>query len=106
MGLKRISSEVRGINRNMQFLRPYNNPTMCKWIEEYLRRIKYINTTVKSYTVTVITDEGYLITPHKTYRLIAYNDDCVCYDLTLYNFKKFCRSNKLSSNKNLIVKND
>jgi hypothetical protein len=31
--------------------------------------------------------------------LIAYKDSCTCYDLTLYNFKKFCRINKLSSNK-------
>lgn len=102
MGLKRVSNEVRGINRNMQFLRPYDNPTMCKWVEEYLRRIKHINTVIKHYTVTLRTDES----RHKTYRLLAYTDNVVCYDLTLYNFKKFCRSNKLSSNKNLIVKND
>lgn len=102
---RRISKEVRGINRNIKFLTPYNNPTMCRWIEEYLRRIKKINTTIKSYTVTFTDDpDSIFVFNHKSYRLIAYKDDCTCYDLTLYNFKKFCRINKLSSNKNLIVK--
>lgn len=105
MGLKRISDEVKGINRNMQFLRPHDNPTMCKWIEEYLRRIKHINTTINSYTVTIVTDESFLIPKHKMYRLLAYTNDLICYDLTLHNFKKFCRKNKLSSSRNLIVKN-
>ena len=102
---RRISKEVRGINRNIKFLTPYNNPTMCRWIEEYLRRIKKINTTIKYYTVTFKGDpDSIFVFNHKSYRLIVYKDDCTCYDLTLYNFKKFCRINKLSSNKNLIVK--
>ena len=102
---RKISKEVKGINRNIKFLTHYNNPTMCRWIEEYLRRIKKINTTIKSYTVTFTEDpDSIFVFHHKSYRLIAYKDDCTCYDLTLYNFKKFCRINKLSSNKNLIVK--
>lgn len=93
MGL-RTSREVRGINRCMPFLTPENNHTMIKWIEEYLRRIKKIYTNIKYYTVTITGNKQF---HHKTYRLLVYSKTDDCYDLTLYNFKKFCRRNKLGA---------
>lgn len=92
MGLKRISNEVRGINRNMYYLVPNDNPIMIMWIEEYLWRIKKIKANIYRYTVTKISEFS---CKHKLSRLLVYNKENMCYDLSLYNFKKFCRTNNL-----------
>lgn len=93
MGLKRISDEVKGINRNMYYLVPNDNPIMIMWIEEYLWRIKKIKANIYMYTVTKISEFS---CKHKLYRLFVWDKGGMCYDLSLYNFKKFCRTNNLS----------
>ena len=94
MGLKRISNEVKGINRKMYYLVPNDNPIMIMWIEEYLWRIKKIKANIYMYSVTKISEFS---CKHKLYRLFVWDKGGMCYDLSLYNFKKFCRANNLSA---------
>lgn len=92
--MKKVSNEVRGINRNILFGVLGNNKTICKWIEMYLFRIKHIKVNSVHRYLWFIENNKMLYFAHKTNRLLAITDSGVMI-MSLYSFKKFCRRNRL-----------